>query len=174
MAESCVYKFLSPSGKVYIGQTSNLNRRLIEHKYRSKKSNLKFYNSISKYGIDNHEIEVLFISDCDYEKDIMEAFYIEYYKSTESGLNINRFSYFINGFKGKKHSKENVLLIKKRMKGFTPIEAINKIKKSIYCGYLNLNFDSISDCARALNVTSSAISMQLSNKRPNKYKVELI
>ena len=44
MAQSGIYKITSPSGKIYIGQSSNIERRMIEHKYRSKTKNLKLYS----------------------------------------------------------------------------------------------------------------------------------
>ena len=173
MAKSCIYKIESPSGRVYIGQTNNLNRRIIEHKYMSSNSNLKLHNSIKKYGISNHDIKPIFISDCDYEKDIMEALYIRHYDSVDNGLNHLYIPGVNNGFKGKKHSVDNVLKIKKRMKGFTPVKAINKNKKRVYCEANNMTFDSISDCARYFNVSHSYISIVLSGSRTNKLNIKL-
>ena len=43
--KSGVYKFTSPSGKIYIGQTSNFDRRKTEHRYSSKKTMNKLYTS---------------------------------------------------------------------------------------------------------------------------------
>ena len=61
----------------------------------------------------------------------MEALYIRHYDSVDNGLNHLYIPGVNNGFKGKKHSVENVLKIKKRMKGFTPVKAIDKNKKSL-------------------------------------------
>lgn len=169
---SCVYKITSPSGKIYIGQTNRLSRRVIEHKYMSKKSNLKLYNSISKYGIENHKIESIFISDCDYEKDMMEAFYIAYYDSFKNGLNCSRFPGIKNGFLGKKHTAENVLKIKDRMKGITPYTAIEKRKKQVL--YNGIVFESISECARNLSISNSHISNMLHGKIENKLNIKFI
>lgn len=171
MAQSGIYKITSPSGKIYIGQSSNIERRMIEHKYRSKSKNLKLYSSLRKYGIDNHKIDVLFLSENKYEKDRMESIYIRYYDSIENGLNHIDVLSGGCGFTGKKHTEENVLKIKERMKGYTPINAVEKLMKNVFCGYTNKHYKSISECARDLNVSQSLISMQLSGKRPNKFNI---
>ena len=48
MAVSGIYKITSPTGKIYIGQSSNIKRRMVEHIYRAKTSNCK---RINKFGI---------------------------------------------------------------------------------------------------------------------------
>jgi hypothetical protein len=171
MAESGIYKLTSPTGKVYIGQSSNINRRMIEHKYRSKNKNLKLYSSIRKYGLDNHSLEILFLSEDSYEKNRMESFYINYYDSIKNGLNHMDTYTFIGGFSGKKHSHENVLKIKSRMKGFKPMLAIEKIKKKVYCNFTNKTYNSLIECAKDLNISQAYASMQYTGKRLNKYGI---
>lgn len=171
MIQSGIYKITSPSGKIYIGQSSNIKRRMIEHKYRSKSKNLKLYSSLRKYGIDNHKIEVLFLSKDKDEKNKMESFYINQFDTIKNGLNHVDEINGINGFLGKKHTKENVLKIKERMSGYTPTKAIEKIMKKVFCGYTNKFYDSISACARDLNVSQSLISNQFNGKVFNKYKI---
>lgn len=167
MEVSGVYKITNPNGKVYIGKSCHIKRRFIEHKNCSKTGKTKLYNSIRKYGIENHTIEVIFLSDIQYEMDKMESIYIRYYDSINTGLNHIDELNGINGFLGKKHTEENVLKIKERMKGYKPENAIKKRMKSIYCGITNKQYESISDCARDLNVSHSIVSMQLSGKRIN-------
>ena len=171
MATSGIYKITSPSGKVYIGQSSNVERRMTEHKYRSKTKNLKLYSSIRKYGLENHNIEILFLSDNEYEKNRMESIYIRYYDTIESGLNhIDSFAH-IGGFTGKKHTVENVNKIKDRMKGKTPEAAIEKIRKKVFCQYNNKHYNSLSECAKDLNVSQAYISNQYNGKSTNKYGI---
>jgi group I intron endonuclease len=171
MAQSGIYKITSPSGKIYIGQSSNIERRMIEHKYRSKTKNLKLYSSLRKYGIDNHKIDILFLSKDKYEKDRMESIYIKYYDTINNGLNhINTLSGGC-GFSGKKHTEENVLKIKERMNGYKPTKAIEKRMKKVFCGYTNKYYNSISDCAKDLNVSRSLLSLQLNGKKINKYNI---
>jgi hypothetical protein len=168
---SGIYKITSPSNKVYIGQSNNISRRIIEHNYRSKSKNLKLYSSIRKYGLENHKIEILFLSDNEYEKNRMESIYIRYYDTINVGLNhIDSFAH-IGGFTGKKHTIENVEKIKKRMKGFTPVKAIESISKKIFCQFTNKYYNSLSECARDLNVSQAYISNQFNGKSTNKYGI---
>ena len=171
MAVSGIYKITSPSGKIYIGQSNNINRRMVEHNYRAKKSNCKLYTSIRKYGFDNHNIEILFISEDLYEKNKMESIYIRYYNTINNGLNHIDEDANINGFLGKKHSIENVNKIKQRMNGITPTWAIEKIKKSVFCEHTNKSYNSISECAKDLNISRPNASMQYNGKRINKFGI---
>jgi group I intron endonuclease len=171
MAESGIYKITSPSGKMYIGQSSNINRRMTEHKYRAKSKNLKLYASLRKYGFENHKIEILFLSDSDYEKNRMESIYIRHYDSINVGLNhMDAFTH-IGGFSGKKHTTENVLKIKNRMKGIKPVWAIDKVKIKVYCEHTKKTYDSLVECAKDLNISQAYASMQYTGKRNNKYGI---
>jgi group I intron endonuclease len=53
-----IYKFTSPSGKSYIGQTKNLKRRIQAHK--TKNRCLAFHSAIQKYGFENFTFEILY------------------------------------------------------------------------------------------------------------------
>lgn len=61
-----IYKITSPSGRIYIGSSSNLGYR----KYQYSKSNCKFQtkliNSILKYSWDAHTFEI--VEECEFEK----------------------------------------------------------------------------------------------------------
>lgn len=52
-----VYKFTSPSGKSYIGQTKNLRTRIAAHK--SNSGCIAFKDAISKYGFESFTQEIL-------------------------------------------------------------------------------------------------------------------
>ena len=169
---SGVYKFTSPSGKVYVGQTSNFNRRKVEHRYASKKINNKLYSSFKKYGMNNHKFEILFLSNDSYEKNRMEQFYINFYKSIKLGLNLIDVTGGIGTFTGKKHSKEEVEKIKERMRGFKPVKAIEKRSKKIYCEINNKKYVSLSSCARDLGLSQSYISQMVNGKVKNDYNLK--
>jgi group I intron endonuclease len=80
-----IYKIISPSNKVYIGQTVDINRRLYRD-YKCSISQPKLYNSIKKYGPENFIIDL--IIECDvsiiYET---EKKYINEYDSYHNGMN---------------------------------------------------------------------------------------
>lgn len=54
-----IYKITSPSGKVYIGQSKNIEKRFITYSYLDCKSQPKLYNSFKKYGIKTHQFEII-------------------------------------------------------------------------------------------------------------------
>jgi group I intron endonuclease len=57
-----IYKITSPSGKIYIGQTTNFTKRKNYYKNGAKPYQVRIYNSLEKYGYDAHTIE--FIEEC--------------------------------------------------------------------------------------------------------------
>jgi len=174
MYTSGVYKITNPSGEIYIGQSSNVKRRMIEHLYRSKHLSTKLCKSIQKYGIDSHIVEMLFLSDVKKEKNRIEQFYINYYDSINKGLNHIDVKGPIQSFSGKTHSKKEIERIKKRMCGVTPEWAISKIRKRVFCGFNNTTYNSISECAKDLNISQPYLSTMVSGHKDNKYNVVII
>lgn len=81
------------NGKVYIGQSINIQKRLNEHKYKAfnegdNSYNCAIHNAFRKYGIENFEFEILEETkqEC---LDEREIFYIEKYNSlSPNGYNI--------------------------------------------------------------------------------------
>ncbi len=53
--KNIVYKITSPSGKIYIGSTSNPNRRFKEYKIGKLTFQHKLKASFKKYGYENHK-----------------------------------------------------------------------------------------------------------------------
>ena len=55
-----IYRYISPSGKSYVGYTTRPNHRKWQHKYNALSMNIKgkFYNAIRKYGWDSFKYEV--------------------------------------------------------------------------------------------------------------------
>ena len=52
-----VYCLTSPSGKKYIGQTWNLNRRWMDYKNLRCKNQIKLFHALVKYGVENFTFE---------------------------------------------------------------------------------------------------------------------
>lgn len=83
-----IYKIISPSSRIYIGQSVDIDRRWKDH-IRCTKSQPKLYNSIRKYGLENHIFEI--IEECEMELlNDREAYWQDYYNSIKKGLNCIR------------------------------------------------------------------------------------
>lgn len=82
-----IYKHVSPSGKVYIGQTNQIPELRFRNGegYRSSK---KFYNAILKYGWKNFKHEILFTNLNKISADCIETDLIYYYKQIGISYNI--------------------------------------------------------------------------------------
>lgn len=89
----CVYKISNTSNeKVYIGSTTNLNARIIQHRYDSKNrpNNCpKLYNAINTIGSDKFIITIIekFNIISVIELHNKESYYIDKYNSIENGYN---------------------------------------------------------------------------------------
>jgi group I intron endonuclease len=58
--KSGVYKITSPSGRIYIGSSVDIYRnRLKQYRSLSCKSQPRLYNSLNKYGFENHKFEII-------------------------------------------------------------------------------------------------------------------
>lgn len=139
-----IYKITSPSGKIYIGQSINIEKRLIKYRNLHCKEQTHLYNSLKKYGFDNHSFEI--IIECTQEElNYLEIFYIDLHKSFNSkfGLNLReggrggrmseetkqKMSILRKGNKhalGKKHSEETKKRCGEARKGKTRSEETKK------------------------------------------------
>jgi group I intron endonuclease len=87
-----IYKITSPSKKIYIGQSIDVNKRWNHHykKLHCKHQNF-LYHSLIKYGVEKHKFEV--IHEClPEELNKLEEYYIELFQCFNSkfGLNLKR------------------------------------------------------------------------------------
>ena len=83
-----IYKIENPKGKVYIGQSVNIEARWDRYlKYPAEvKNQTKVYNSINRYGIEHHNFSIL--EECTVEDlNRLERKYQEQYNAVEEGLN---------------------------------------------------------------------------------------
>lgn len=105
MRKGYIYKITSPSGKVYIGQTINIKSRINDYKgfetlSNKTKNQSKLYNSLKKYGWDNHIFEIideciiglpikkcLTVHDNKCIINLREIYWIQEYDSFNNGLN---------------------------------------------------------------------------------------
>ena len=83
-----IYKITNPNGKVYIGQSVDIEKRWKAHKYLHNKDKHQYhlYNSFKNYGFEKHIFQV--IEECDVNQlNERERFYQEKYNSINEGLN---------------------------------------------------------------------------------------
>lgn len=112
-----IYKITNPNGKVYIGRTikENIFDRIkaYERLYKSTKRQVLLYNSIVKYGWDNHKWEVIYKSkNTTLDVDSVETIFIDFFNSYNSkyGLNLTRVGN--SPMTGKNHTPEAIAKVK--------------------------------------------------------------
>jgi group I intron endonuclease len=108
-----IYKITSPSDRVYIGQSIDIERRFRHYKRMICKEQIKIYNSLLKYGVDAHIFEVLELCDTE-ELNNRERHYQDLYDSVANGLNLLyvKSEHFNGG-----HSEESKKKISDSLKG---------------------------------------------------------
>ena len=86
-----IYKITNPEGKIYIGQSIDIDRRFKEYKrIQSRSAGRKIINSLKTYRPENHIFEV--IEECLIEQLHDREYYWKlHYKSVENGLNCDYF-----------------------------------------------------------------------------------
>ena len=112
-----IYKITSPSGKVYIGQTIDHERRFKHYKNLKCKQQPRLYKSLLKYGVDNHKFHFIFESSIE-QLTQWERHFQELYNSTgKEGLNciLVKTDEFSGG-----HSQETKDKISESLKGYKP------------------------------------------------------
>jgi group I intron endonuclease len=133
-----IYKITSPSGKIYIGQSKDIKRRISEHKRNNHNYQPRLHNSITKYGWNNHKIEIIHLCD-ESELNDLEKSYIKIFNTfnTEHGMNLTEGGNYtkmsnetkdkmksarkINDFwRGRKHTEESKLKMRDSHIGYTP------------------------------------------------------
>lgn len=83
-----IYKITTPIGEIYIGQSTDVERRFSEYRTLQCKTQKQLYYSLLKYGVESHKFEILI--QCPESKlDELEQFYIRKFDSykSEKGLN---------------------------------------------------------------------------------------
>lgn len=108
-----IYKIVSPTKSVYIGQTWNFHKRVMSYKNLFCKDQVKLYNSFLKHGVNNHIFELVCELPIDVSQKIMdeyERFYWQQYVDCQfTMLNLKE-----PGLGGK-HSEETKLKMKGRV-----------------------------------------------------------
>lgn len=76
-----IYKIVSPTKKIYIGQSIDIEKRFIIYKNLNCKSQKRLYHSFNKHGVSSHVFSV--IEECEvFELNDKERYYQEIYCAT--------------------------------------------------------------------------------------------
>jgi len=127
-----IYKIISPSNKIYVGQSTNCDNRKIYYKTLNCKGQPKLYHSLKKYGWENHIFEIIEYTD---NPDEREIYWISYYNSVENGLNCS-----LGGKGGGYKSTQTKQKISQSMKGKNTWSVGGYAKKPILQYSLNGDF----------------------------------
>jgi group I intron endonuclease len=113
-----IYKLTAPNGKVYIGQTSSLEKRMSAYTRGNCKQQKKLYSSMKKYGWDNFQKEIITSGDfTDEGLNQLEIHYIRLFNSFRGGLNMTPGGDRPPSYKGKKQSPQTKAKISAALKG---------------------------------------------------------
>lgn len=82
-----IYKITNPNNKVYIGQSINIEKRIIRYKRLDCVKQSKLYRSLNKYGVESHKYEI--VEECNISLlNERERYYQDKYDCVNSGLNL--------------------------------------------------------------------------------------
>lgn len=141
-----IYKITSPIGRIYIGQSIDVERRFKSYYKLNCSQQIRLYRSLLKYGVYTHKFEIICICDKS-ELNKKERFYQDFYNSTnKNGLNcsltqtdtdkyvhsettINKLKYLAKKRPGIKERME--IVRKKRVNYKQSEETISKIRNKL-------------------------------------------
>lgn len=88
---SGIYLITSPSNKIYVGQSWDINKRWNNYKNLQCKGQIYLYNSLLKYDVDNHKFEIVehYFGNDQNELDMLENSHWNKLKSVSVGTILN-------------------------------------------------------------------------------------
>jgi group I intron endonuclease len=110
-----IYKITSPSGRVYIGQSWNINNRIENYKRNRSKGQPKLHNSFLKYGVRFHLFEIVHELPNDVQQEVLDQFE-QLYMDLYSGCGVSLLNIRQAGSRGK-HSDETKDKVRKANTG---------------------------------------------------------
>ena len=182
-----IYKITSPSGRVYIGQSMDIERRFKGYKKLNNcKGQSKLYKSLIKYGTLNHTYEVIELCEIEMLNE-RERFWQEYFDCVCKGLNCAlvktsekkmimsdevRAKMSKSG-KGKKQSKEHVENRMKSKKGYrhseeTKRKIANKHSKLILNLSNGIFYENTIEAAHSLSIKPVTLQAMMCGRNRNR------
>lgn len=156
-----IYKHTSPSGKSYIGQTSDLIKRNSQHKSTRSRC-VKFRAAITKYGWNNFTHEILEEGLTIDQANEREEYWIAFYDSIVNGYNLR------GGGTNRKHSSETKAKFKLRKRPHSEETKDRLQQSSPTSKRISINgveYVSITNAAKQLGVQYSVIWRSLKSGR---------
>jgi len=156
-----IYKITSPTGKVYVGSSININKRKENYKYNQCPQQPKIFNSIKKHGWEQHSFEI--IEECSKDNIIeRERYWVNHFDSIKNGLNLQ------TPGENKIHQSKTLIFNKEwcnRISESKKGKAIEATKKPIIQYDSNGNeineFESAKEAQRQTGISNSAINNNL-------------
>ena len=146
------------TGKVYIGKTIDINRRMAQHSKITSKYSHHLANAIKKYGIDNFKEEIIF--EVEIEHTISCIKNREVSKETREKIG--------KGNKGKKMLEEAKIKIRKYQLANAFSKYVPVLQYDLNNNLLN-RFNSITDAAKNIDKDTSHIVSCCKGRRKTAY-----
>ena len=138
-----IYKITNPSGRIYIGQTTDIDKRKREYRSLSCKRQPAIYNSLCKYGFEKHLFEIIETIEEELHLynilNLKEECWIKEYNSHHNGLNCTDGGYGLRGFKhsditisklkGRKLTKEHIENLKGKIRTEETLRKMSETQK---------------------------------------------
>jgi len=102
-----IYKLTAPNGKIYVGQTTNLPKRMAQYSWAGCRGQSYLYSAIVKYGWDNFTNEVIGVGYSQSELDLLEIQAIKDLRSTDHAVGYNIACGGGTVMTGRKHTAES-------------------------------------------------------------------
>lgn len=181
-----IYKITNPKGKVYIGQSMNIERRFRGYKKLTNcKGQTKLYHSLIKYGTINHTYEIIELCNVEMLNE-RERYWQEFFNSIKD-LNCNYVSTECKkqvtsdevkqkmslAHKGKKHSPEHVAKRMQSKKGYLhSVETRQKIADKRSKLLLDVNtgifYKNTIEASEALNINKVTFQAMMCGRNRNR------
>jgi group I intron endonuclease len=191
-----IYKITSPSNKIYIGQSSNIDQRIKDYRKTIHcKGQVRLYNSLIKYGFENHSFEV--IEYCQYnDLNKRERYWQDFYDV----INLNGLNCKLTPCEGKKMelSKEARKKISDKVKINQPMRRpevrikfsqmwsgennpmynakgnLNPASKQVLDLHSGIFYDCIREAAESINIKYSTLKSMLNGTNRNKTSLVIL
>ncbi|HEX5186715.1 MAG TPA: hypothetical protein VFV86_07475 [Nitrososphaeraceae archaeon] len=162
-----IYKITNPKGKVYIGQSWNLKKRQIEYKSLWGKGQDRLYNSIKKYGWENHTFKIIHELPIDITQEVLDNYENLYWSQyRDCGFEMMNIREPL-GNRGRLSEETKQKISKSNSKKKRTKEHIESLNKTRRKGVLQINpetneiineFISMKEAGRILGINASGIT----------------